>query len=347
MPKSFVQNGKPVFGTFSGHPKRLDIRGVFRPYGVIPLPTFITNLRIKSRLAVSFHTGEFIGRVSFIDAKIMGFCEVIFWNESTAQKFVYRSLMGPRKRIVPHDLNSAATSNYQKSRYVRISWDREKNKLSLVFDLKGDDVRPWVRGNFSSEFGSGQFAELTSVRPSPTFRRCSAGYSAIFPSQGNISMEWKNGEKKSASFGEGISFFSMTRNYMKFRSQGESIVGMGTQNGKIVSFLISSDSQDAVDTQKFNANVLFFDGKVTPLPHVVITHFSGMDKNWVIQDTENMVDLTFSPKSRVTNKVSAFFVRTIYHTIYGTLEGTIVSSEGEKISFKSMMGVGENFLIRL
>lgn len=348
MPESFVRSGKPVFGTFKGHPRRLDIRGVFRPYGVIPLPTFITNLRIKSRLVFSFDIGECIGHVSFIDAKIAGFSEVVFWNKSTGQRFVYHSLMGPRRRLVPHSLEAASTSNYSRSRYARISWNRSHDKLSVIFDVKGDSARPSARAALSASFSSSRFSDLTSVRPSPTLRRCSASYSASLPLAGSVSLSYKDGGTKTLSSSDaGAAFFCMTRTYMKFHSAGESVLGFGEHQGKPVSFLISSESHDAADTDRYNSNVLFYDGVPTPLPPVVITHYSGMDGKWVIQDTENMVDLTFSPVSRNVHNVNAFIVRSVYHTIYGILEGALVTSGGEKIAFKSFSGIAESYLIRL
>ncbi|MEE0353652.1 MAG: DUF2804 family protein, partial [Treponema sp.] len=220
IPPSFVLNGRPVFGTFRGHPRRFDIRGVYRPYGVIPLPTFITNLRIKSRLIFSFNIGEYIGRISFIDAKIAGFSEVVFWNKNTSQRFAYHSLMGPRKRLIPHNLEAASTSNYSKRRYTRISWNREQNRLSVIFDLKGDSVRPSARGAFSAVFNDSQFAELTSVRPNPTLRRSYASYSSVLPLHGSLTLAYNSGETKTMSESDGVCSFDMTRTYMKFRSHG-------------------------------------------------------------------------------------------------------------------------------
>ena len=102
-----------------------------------------------------------------------------------------------------------------------------------------------------------------------------------------------------------------------------------------------------MDTDKYNCNVLFYDGKSTPLPPVVISHYSGMDKKWIIQDTENMVDLVFTPVSICVNNVNALIVRSVYHTIYGSFEGTLITASGEKVSFKSLAGISENYLIRL
>lgn len=347
MPDSFVKNSKPVFGTFQGHPKRFDIRGVFKPYGTVPLPTFITNLRIKSRLTFSFDIGEYVGRITFIDAKIFGYSEVIFWNRETKQKFVYHSLMGMRKRFIPHDLEKASTSSYSKKRYTRISWDRAHGKLSVVFDLNGDAVRPSAHGALSADFTGQQFAELTSSRPNPTSRRCSALYNCTLPVHGTITLTYRDGEKKTISDSSGISCFDISRTYMKFRSHGEFVVGFSNIKGKNIAFRIAAESHDSVNTDKYNLNTLFYDGKATPLPPVVISHNMGFGNAWVIQDTENMVDLTFTPISLNTKKISALILRTVYRTIYGTFEGTVITADGEKITFKSLPGIAENYLIRL
>ncbi len=346
-PEKFVHNGKIVFGTFKGHPKRLDIRGVAGPYGVVPLPTFITNLRIKSRLSFFFSVGEYIGNIEFFDAKVFGMAEICFWNMTTKQRFVYRSVMGPRKRFVPHRLEFASTASYKKSRYIRISWDRSRNKLSVIFNLKGDSVRPVANAALLANFDSEDFAELTSVVPAPTLRRCSAVYNAMLPLHGAISLLGKDGSQKTMDDKDGVCFFDMNRSYMKFRSFGEFVTGLGSVNGKNISFRIKSTSQDAALPDKYNENVLFYDGKATPLPPVVITHPYGIMNQWVIQDTENMIDLTFTPISENLNKISVLVLRTVYHTIYGTFEGMVRTADGEKINIKSLAGLSEKYTIRL
>lgn len=346
-PDSFVRSKKPVFGTFEGHAERLDIRGVFKPYGTLPLPTFITNLRIKSRLVYIFSIGEYLGSIQFLDAKIFGMAEVCFWNTRTRQKYVYRSVMGPRKRFVPHSLNLAATTSYRKSRYIRISWDRKNNRLSMIFDLKGDSARPRANAALSSTFDSGQFSELTCVIPAPTLRRSSASYYAMFPLSGAVNLIFPNGEFQAMQKQDGVSFLDINRTYMKFRSHGEVITCLSNLDEKLLSLRLKSTSHDAVNPNAYNANVLFYDGKPTPLPPVVITHHYGLMNQWIIQDTENMVDLTFTPCSENINKLSVVILRAVTHTIYGTLEGVVCTSSGEKISIKSLPCLTENYLIRL
>lgn len=346
-PPRQVEDGKPVFGTFRGHPERLDIRWLDRPYLNIPVPKWISNLRIKSRLSFYFSIGEYIGCIEFIDAKIFGFAEITFWNMSTKQKFSYHSIMGPRRRFVPHRLTFAATACYKKKRYIRISWDRFHDRLSVIFNLHGDSVRPQVNAAFKAQFKTEQTAELTMVLPAPTLRRCSARYYASLPLHGAITLTGKNQEPKTMPDADGSCFFDMNRTYMKFITHGELVTGLGTVDGKNISFRIDAGSLDAFDQDTYNGNALFYDGKETALPPVVITHTYGIMNKWNIQDTENMIDLTFTPVSDNVSIINPLVVRAEYHTIYGLFNGVLVDDDGNKIVIDSLPGITKKYVIRL
>ncbi len=346
-PQTFVKDGKCVFGTFPGHSERLDIRGVSRAYLDLPIPKWITNLRIKSRLSFFFNVGEYLGYIDFFDAKIFGLAEVTFWSTSTKQRFSYRTLTGPRKRLVPHNLISAATSSYKKARYIRVSWDRAHNRLSAIFNLRGDSVRPGVNGVVQARFSDPQSTEITCVVPAPTLRRCSARYYASMPVKGTLTLVPAHENPVPMEDSQGVSFFEINRTYMKFRSFAEFATGLGYIGEKQITFRIEAGSQDAVDPDRYNANILFYDGKSTPLPPVVITHNYGIMKTWNIQDTENMIDLTFTPISDNHNIINAILFRTEYHAIYGQFNGALVTKDGEKLAINGLLGICRDMNIRL
>lgn len=347
MPPNFVKDKKPVFGTFLGHPKRLDIRGVYKPYSTLSLPPFITNLRIKSRITTYFVLQEYLGYINFIDAKMFGWAEVIFWNIQTKQKFVFHNIMGPRKRLIPHDLERASTSSYRKSRYIRVSWDRTRGNLSIIFNLKGNKLKPSVNGALLADFNSPDFAELTYVLPSPTMRRCSASYISCMHLKGTLNFFPKHKNSIQIPENQGLCVFEMNRIYTSFRNRGEYVIGFGELNGKLLSFRLEEKISEEVSPERLNDNQLMYDGKTTLLPPVKITHPYGLSKKWIIQDTEGMIDLSFTPISDNRNKISVFILRTVYHIIYGTFEGTLMTKEGEKLSFKSINGIADKYLVRL
>ena len=103
-PPALVKNGHALFGTFAGHVSQLDIRGLHSPFGGVPLPVFISNFRIKSSLLFNFNAGPYQGLISFFDNKMFGLVEIDLWNKENGRKYVYRNLMGPRHRFIPHNL---------------------------------------------------------------------------------------------------------------------------------------------------------------------------------------------------------------------------------------------------
>ncbi|MBQ9538613.1 MAG: DUF2804 family protein [Treponema sp.] len=347
-PDGFVKAGKPVFGTFSGVPERIDIRGVRNPYSAFHfLPPIITNLRIKSRLSYFFNIGEYVGCIEFFDAKLFAFEELSFWEKTSKRRYVYRALMGPRRRFIPHSLRSGFVMNRSSKRYSRISWDKEHRKFSFMFHKVGGKFVPASNAAFISRMESEDVASLTASSPSPTSRRCSLHFMQSMPIHGALSTKEKDAAARLMDDSEGICFFDMTRHYMKFHSSGEYVTGLGEIEGRRVSFRLEVSSQDAVDSYAHNSNVLFAGGRATPLPPVRITHNHGLMKSWNIQDTEGMVDLLFTPSSDNHNLISTLLLKTEYHTIFGSFEGTLVTADGEKLSFKGLEGIAKNYRIRL
>ena len=97
----------------------------------------------------------------------------------------------------------------------------------------------------------------------------------------------------------------------------------------------------------YNENVLFVDGELTPLPPVKITFPFGIKGKWIIQDTENMVDLSFTPISDHSRIVSFMVLRAQKHIMYGTFEGMLKTKDGREIPLKDFSGMVRKQLMRL
>ena len=347
-PEQIVHNGKCVFGTFAGFPNRLDIRNVRSPFGGIPFPHLLTNIRIKSSLLFMFNIGQYMGTVEFFDQKIFGYAEVIFWNKETNRKYSYRSFMGPRRRFIPHSLNSGYTASFRKKRYIRISWDHERDRLSLIFNVSGDSVRPAANAAFLANFRSPNTCEMTAVVPAPTRSRCNASYACAAEIHGALTLDkTKRSDAVPMEKTDGNTLLNINRSYYNFMSACEFCLAAGKIGDKHVSFKIVMQAEESVDIENINENFLFVDGHCTPLPPVVITHSFGVMKNWIIQDTENMVDLTFTPSSDHFRDNSFFVARTQVHTICGTFEGVLKTQDNEDIVLHNFEGIVRKQMLRL
>ena len=345
-PEKLVRHGRPVFGTFDGLPPSLDIRGIRRPFGVLPLPPFVTDLRIRSSLAYIFNTEEFIGVVSFLDLKVVGHGEVLFWGKRTGRKYAYHTVTGPRRRLISKDTRHGGCISFGRRRYIRLGWNMDKKVMSLVCNLKGDSVRPDIAAALKSDLGDSAFRAVSAVLPAPTMRRCQGVWTMAAPLEGSLSLRQRNQEQVSSGL-RGSVLFKSVRSYNKLRTRSREAWGTGSVGGASVAFSICSSSLDAVNPDTYNENVLLVDGELTPLPPVKITFPFGIKGRWIIQDTENMVDLSFAPLCDHSRTVSLFVLRAQKHIMYGTFEGMLRTKDGKEIRLKDFSGMVRKQLMRL
>lgn len=163
-----------------------------------------------------------------------------------------------------------------------------------------------------------------------------------------MNLTLKNGDLlESFPENEGYGFLFSNRSYYKFITSGENITACGELNGKKIAFRLSTTSLDAVDKDSYNDNAVFVDGKITTLPPVDITHSFGLAQSWVIQDVESMVDLTFTPKNLISRTVNLIALNSNYYTIFGTIDGVLLDSEGNKIVLKDFPGIAKRSKLRL
>ena len=78
-----------------------------------------------------------------------------------------------------------------------------------------------------------------------------------------------------------------------------------------------------------------------------MTHPFGIKKDWIIQDTESMIDLTFTPVSDNHRILNVIAIRTDYNVIYGNYNGVILTKDGEKLVLKNFPGIINKSTLRI
>ena len=333
-PRKIVENGKAHFGTYSGVSQRFDIKGMRAPYAGVPLPPVISDIRIKSRLNYYFSIEKYIGLVEFFDFKIIGLAEICFWDKTNGKKYVYHSIMPTRRRFIPKNTDKGICASYLKSRYIRISWEKEHASKAMRFHVRHNSGWPDSEGWFHSMREDPMRDDMSFVCPSPTTSRCSALWLSTMKINGHLAI--KDLEPDNTS---GLALMTMNRYYSKTLSRNLILCGMGTAGDKELIFYMNISSSEAADPDKYNCNVLVVDGVRTALPSVVATHPFGMNKKWIIQDTESMIDLVFTPDSLYRRTLNLLALRTSYSHIYGTYEGVLLDKDGNKITLKGFPGI--------
>lgn len=348
VPARLINNGKPVFGTFYGPVARLDIRGLRSPFGKVPLPALISNFRIKSTLSFCFNVGQYTGDVIFFDGKIFGLAEVVFWDRNTGRKYAYKTIMGPRRRFIPHNLQQGFCASFGRRRYIRISWDHKRDRISMIFNLSGDSVRPSVQAALTGHYSDSTMCEVTQCVPFKSKRRCSASYLSTPSLRGSLTIgKTKKTPGTTVETESGPGLFYINRSYMDYLTKTQFINAAGTADGKQVAFFIANLVESGADEELINRNMLIVDGQATPLPPVKMTQPFGLNGKWIIQDTENMVDLTFESESDHYRHMSFIVSKIEMHILYGKFEGVIKTKDGQDIKISGFAGFARDQLLRV
>ncbi len=344
-PEYPVFNREPNFGSYTGNFKFFDISGMKRPYGGFPIPAAVTKLRIFGFSRFMFCTEEFIGETFFFSNPFFAYMETIVWDRETGSRHIYRKAIFDRLTRIPRKVEGGVTACRTKRKFARISIREGIKNVALELDFSGSrskrkqDKKPAFQAKITLSSAAAGGSVFSTLIPYVTRRRCQASFFAVGYSGGEII--WRGKPRRI----QGAALFEMKKAYFSLRTKTSGVYGFSLHEGRILAFHIG----DSVSKDDFNCNnnVLFYDGKITPLPPVRITRPYGSSGEWIIQDTENMVDLKFLPVSVHANKKSLFVVRTQYKTIYGNYEGVLKTADGEDLVLKDFPGIAKKILLRM
>jgi Protein of unknown function (DUF2804). len=337
-----VKNGKPEFGTYNGPFGHFDIRGMKRPFGNIPMPVVFSDVRILGAMRFLFCDGNNIGEIELFDAGYMAFMETTLWNRKTKHRIAYRRILFPGELKIPRNFANSVTACRHPGRFVRIHSRLQKKIVHADFDFIGSDSRPPCEGRLEMDLSLPGSADVSSLVPYGVKRRCMASYQLTGPLHGWISTGFDDHQIQEET---GVGFLDVRKAYYSLRTKTSRLIGLGRLDGRIVSFQLGD--RVSHDDSRYNDNILLVDGRVCPLPPVLITRPYGVGGEWVIQDTSSMVDLVFTPLSDSARRMSAFVVRTDYHTVYGTFDGVLLTGEGERLVLKGYPGIAKKILLRI
>lgn len=327
-----VINGKPQFGLFAPPPEKVDIKGVVGPFGGFRVPTVLTNLRIKSRLQAVFMTEEGIALVDIFDDKAFGLFELVTGDSRegrTAKS--YHKFMTMRRRFVPNNTLNGHCITLGGKRNCKVSWRTKRNgQKSFLLDIdipreRGALGRPGVTGMMAGIIER----EVCTVNKAPNKRRPSATWIAM------INGYWM----REGCETDALACMTINRAYYPMRSKVCMVCALGKCREHTVMLHLWASSMEAADDEDesdSSENVLVCDGEITPIAPVAVTRVGSDAKsvnNRNIQDTRGMVDLSFvgNKEGNSRGALNLLFIRTEWETMFGTLEGTLLTKAGEKL----------------
>jgi hypothetical protein len=336
-----IDRGKPLQGTWTAAFNEVDLLGVKRPFSV-PLPRWTRDWRIKEWETFVVQDERFFLQALLSNLKYFRWAYVFLYNKDTQEKLWFRKLLPFNSWRMPRTLFNASIESQSYGFFFRIHNWLDAKRIKVDVDIEATRNRPSFTAHVEYSMDAQQITPI-AVNLLFSETRCLYAYKALAPVRGDMVFA---GQHISFNPAQTTGFFGDFKGYYPYRTSSVWCTGMGfDEEQRRYGFSVAENQTK--ETFKNNENVLWVDGRATPLPPVRITMPQGIESDWVIQDMEGMVDLVFTPQEQIRSALSLLVARAEYDTPVGCYNGVLLDSAGKPVSVHNQWGLGERLTLRV
>ncbi|MCL2802133.1 MAG: DUF2804 domain-containing protein [Treponema sp.] len=336
-----IEDGNPVIGTWDRPFEKVDLQEIRRPYGYL-IPRWARDIRIKEWQSFSAHDDDYSLEALFCNVKLYRMAQVILYDKKNDQKFMFRKIKPGTGWKLPLSLANSSVDSHSSSFFFRIHSWLDADTVKLDINIEETSKKPSLTIHLAYNINN---QDITPMAVSLGFseRRSMYTYKTLAPVRGDIVFGGQHIILKQETCS---GFFCDYKGIFPYRMEAAICRAVGfDENNYRFGFNVAENQ--ARETYKNNENALWQNGILTPLPPVLITMPNGLDAEWVIQDVEGMIDLTFTPKELNKSGAKLGFTRADFIAPLGYYNGMLVNSSGEKIKIKNLFGLGEKLYLRV
>jgi hypothetical protein len=343
-----VENGTPIYGTWTQAFDKVDLLSVRKPYP-IPLPRVIKTLRIKEWESFVIHDDRYFLQIRFCNMKYNRFAMVIMHDCETGERLEFRKVIPGGGWRMPMSLGNSSVDSRSDGFFLRIHSWLDIKSVMLELDIKSTRKRSAFTAHIAFDFAE---RDTTPMAVSLLFseRRNMYAYKAITAVKGDLVSGEKHvhfsPDKTSGLFCDFKGYYPRNKH-----STWCSALGFDGENRR---FGFAFGENQTKEPYRNNENALWIDGKLTPLPPVRITRNFKDEKDWIIQDMEGMVDLVFNPKEPEKSIAKSVFSSSAsvlmgynYENPVGCFNGLLVDADGKELPIRNAWGIGEKLFLRI
>ncbi|MDR0389936.1 MAG: DUF2804 domain-containing protein [Spirochaetaceae bacterium] len=336
-----IQDGKPVQGTWNRAFDSIDLSEVAHPYPVF-LPGWIKAFRIKEWQSFAVQNKSYYLKAVLSDIKFYRMARVFILNKETREQLVFKKLIPFGGWSLPRNLYNSAVSSKSYGFFFRIHNWLDADLIKVDLDIEASGGRP----AFTAHLDFGLSPEDTvPLAVSLLFSDTRPMY--VFKGFGGVRGDMVFGGRHiSLDSSETTGFIADYKGYFPYRMQGVWCIGAGFDSqGRRIGFSVGENHTR--ENFNNNENVFWIEGNATLLPPVRITMPKGPDADWVIQDVEGMVDLTFTPLEKLRTGFNIILTHFDYSTPVGLYNGMLLGAGGEEVQIRNVWGHGEKLYLRI
>lgn len=336
-----LELGTPVPGTWDRAFEEVELLDVHRPFS-FPLPKKLRNLRIKEWQSFQIQDDRYSLTAALINVKYYRMAYVTLYDKETKERLDFGKALPFGAWRFPKSLANAAVTSRSYGFYFRIHDWLDADRVELDLDIEPTRKRPSFTAHIEMDTSRTVAVPLVNCLPFGE-NRCMYSYKNLTPVRGDLVF---GGRHISLDPAKTTGYMSDYKGFFPYRMKSTWLSSSGfDSSGRRFGFTVVENQTRECYTN--NENCLWLPGSMVPLPPVRITHPNGVDKDWIVQDLEGMVDLTFTPRVPQFFSFNLILTRCEYVAPFGVFNGMIAASEGDKIPIRNLWGFGEKLYLRV
>ncbi|MCL2381009.1 MAG: DUF2804 domain-containing protein [Treponema sp.] len=336
-----VEKGTPLQGTWTKAFEEVDLLSVHRPYP-FPLPRAVKGSRIKEWESFIIQDDRYVLQARLCNLKYYRTAFVLMYDKETKERLEFKKTIPGGWWNLPRFPDNSSVDSRSLGFFFRAHSWLDAERITLELDIKPRGRRPAFTAHLTLELGT-ETATPMAVSLLFSERRNMCAYKTLAAVRGNV-----------VSGGRHIYFDPATtsglfcdfKGYYPYRMRCTWCAGMGfDERNRRFGFALGENQ--AREPYRNNENALWVNGRLTPLPPVKITRNGGRESDWVIQDTEGMVDLNFTPKQPRRDARNLVLFNSDYENPLGVFNGAVVNTDGEALEVCNLWGICEKIYLRV
>ena len=336
-PKSLVENGNTVFGTFDKEFESMELLKCKKPVGKF-FPELFKKFRLSLWEAVEIHLDNGVLLAAVCDMGMFGMVLNIFYDKRKKKVYSWSSIFSSSKtKIAPNLLNGSISEAQTKNSHVKYinnfqegkcwisgSYFDKENKIEYKFELE----RVSLPGIVSIPFGPNR--PLYSQKD-------------LFRATGRLMLNDEAFESNNHT----TAIVDDHKGYYPYKAHYDWLTTMGRNvNVEKKYFAFNLTRNQSIDQENYNENLIWFEDRISLLPPVIFKHNEN-NSVWTVTDEHDMVKITFDvADDKYHMAVHAGIIDINYYVVFGEIKGYIRDTEGNKYVLDGMMGMGEDKSLR-
>lgn len=307
-------------------------------YPDLKVPGFVRELRLKrwQHYAI-IHPDIFMGFV-IVDTHYMGssFCYVV--DRKSGEYIEHHCEKLGKTARVSRELWKDRCSFHPRGYDIEFQNRLDHGHHLIDIDIRKKGGMPGIRAKLEIIESLDQVEPLIVVLPISENRPLHT-HKAACPIKGSISFGDRTIELDP---GRDLAIIDVQKTFYPYNTFWKWATFAGyNEEGKLIAFNIVSNM--IKDDETYNENVLWVDGKISPLAAARFElDESDFLKPWHITTTaEGECEVNFTPEGKRADKINMGLIMSDYHQPYGLFSGSIRDKEGTLHTFENLFGVTE------